>query len=1073
MSDTERFSADAALAKLRPFQRATVDHVIDVFYKQQSGKRFLVADETGLGKSVVASGVIAKAIEHLQDDPAVNRIDIVYICSNADIARQNIKRLNVTGNQITMSTRLSMLATATHQLSTPTPGVSKPVNLVSLTPKTSFPDGGWRTGTAAERALLFLILQSELSLTGARATAAFRILRGTVSTWQKFQQRVQRYEAELQDKAIHFGAPLLDPVIVAKFLELSRVRDDSELSPLEAFEALLADTVGKTSVPGGSPAAAAVIIRLRRVLARAGVEALEPDLVILDEFQRFTDLLKADLPVSELAQEMFTYDAARVLLLSATPYKSYDLEDGSANADGSTHRSQFMDTLDFLTAGLNAHDSHERSDGISKLLSEFRDAIVTGNDPTGLRDRLRSELLGVMCRTERPTAVVDSMVLESHVPAEAVTTADVQQFMKLTDLANLVGARLPMDVWKSVPALANFMGSSYQVGRFTADQIGDPEVRKAVARLDRLDPAAVARFDELPPQNPRLESLIAKTSGAGWEQLLWVPPSVPYLKPGGPYADRDLQSMTKKLVFSQWSATPTAVASLLSHDVSRRIARSEAATPHRITATRENVSQRLQFRRSGTDLAAMNAFMLFFPLPGLADETDPLRLASAAGRPYDPEYAEVRFAGELSEQLPEGYTESGATDVAALMWQWPLMISDPRLDEALSGSVAGLTAADAIAARVEGAENSGDAETTTALDEYVQQAITVHRSTGRRDLSVIPTGLALQTARLALHSPANCAWRAFGRLDGDTSQVSIGGRWRAAGILASGLRTLFNRWESALVLDELYRYDSPYWQKVIRYCADGNLQAVLDEYLFHLAAVEGDSAYTDESLIQFADKAARALKLNPAIYKASDPLGDGNDIDFRSRFALRYGETTNEEGSVRAEDVREAFNSPFWPFVLVSTSVGQEGIDFHPWCHNLVHWNITSNPVDFEQRDGRVNRYRGHAVRRNIAAAHSAAMLATGNPWKAAYDVAAKDAPHSEIGGLAPDWVYPGPFKVLREVMPYQLSTDQARIEQTKKRVACYRLAFGQARQEDLVSMMAAVGVEAVDAERWRVELRP
>jgi hypothetical protein len=27
-----------------------------------------------------------------------------------------------------------------------------------------------------------------------------------------------------------------------------------------------------------------------------------------------------------------------------------------------------------------------------------------------------------------------------------------------------------------------------------------------------------------------------------------------------------------------------------------------------------------------------------------------------------------------------------------------------------------------------------------------------------------------------------------------------------------------------------------------------------------------------------------------------------------------------------------------------------------------VHWNIPSNPVDFEQREGRVNRYAGHAV---------------------------------------------------------------------------------------------------------------
>ncbi|MGW5524851.1 helicase-related protein [Gordonia sp. NPDC003950] len=1073
MSDIEHFSAEASLAKLRPFQRATVDHVIDILYKQQSGKRFLVADETGLGKSVVASGVIAKAIEHLQDDPNVKRIDIVYICSNADIARQNIKRLNVTGNKVTMSTRLSMLATATHQLSAPTPGVSKPVNLVSLTPQTSFPDGGWRTGTADERALLFLILRSELSLTGARATAAFRILQGTVSTWHKLQERARRYEAELQDKANRHGTPPLDPVIVEKFLELGQFRGDDESSPLEDFEALLNETVGRQSVPGGSSAAAAVIIRLRRVLARAGVEALEPDLVILDEFQRFTDLLKADLPVSELAQEMFTQDAARVLLLSATPYKSYDLDDGVSVTDGSTHRSQFMDTLDFLAAGLNAHDPHERSEGISKLLSEFRDTIIAGDNPSILRDRLRVELLGVMCRTERPTAVVDSMVLESRVSAEAVTTADVRQFMRLTELAELVGTRLPMDVWKSVPALANFMGSSYQLGRFTADQIGDADVREAVARLERLDPVAVARYDELPRQNPRLESLMAATTGAGWEQLLWVPPSVPYLKPGGPYADPDLRKMTKKLVFSQWSATPTAVASLLSHDASRRIARSKTASPHGITTTREYVSQRLQFRRSGTDLAAMNAFMLFFPLPGLADETDPLRLASAAGRPYDPEYAEIRFAGELTGQLPKGCVESGAGDVAALMWQWPLMISDPRLSEALRGSVAGLTAADAIAARVEAPENAGEVETATALDEYVQQAISVQRSTAGQDLSVIPTGLARQTARLALHSPANCAWRAFGRLDGDTSKVSIGGRWRAAGILASGLRTLFNRWESSLVLDELYQDNTHYWQKVIRYCADGNLQAVLDEYLFHLAAVEGESAYTDESLIQFADKAARALKLNPAIYKARDPLGDGNDIDFRSRFALRYGETTNEEGSVRAEDVREAFNSPFWPFVLVSTSVGQEGIDFHPWCHNLVHWNTPGNPVDFEQRDGRVNRFRGHAVRRNIVAAHSAAMLATGNPWKAAYDVAARDAPHSSIEGLAPDWVYPGPFKVLRDVMPYQLSTDQARIEQTKKRVAYYRLAFGQARQEDLISVVAAAGVGVDEADQWRVDLRP
>ena len=65
-----------------------------------------------------------------------------------------------------------------------------------------------------------------------------------------------------------------------------------------------------------------------------------------------------------------------------------------------------------------------------------------------------------------------------------------------------------------------------------------------------------------------------------------------------------------------------------------------------------------------------------------------------------------------------------------------------------------VTAADAIAARVEVSEGTTEGDSATALDEYVQQASDVHRAKGDRDLSVVPTGLAVQTARLALHSPA-------------------------------------------------------------------------------------------------------------------------------------------------------------------------------------------------------------------------------------------------------------------------------------------------------------------------------
>jgi hypothetical protein len=63
---------------------------------------------------------------------------------------------------------------------------------------------------------------------------------------------------------------------------------------------------------------------------------------------------------------------------------------------------------------------------------------------------------------------------------------------------------------------------------------------------------------------------------------------------------------------------------------------------------------------------------------------------------------------------------------------------------------------------------------------------------------------------------------------------------------------------------------------------------------------------------------------------------------------MRYGDERGgerEETQLRKEAVRTAFNSPFWPFVLATTSIGQEGLDFHPFCHAVVHWNLPSNPV--------------------------------------------------------------------------------------------------------------------------------
>lgn len=55
------YNADEHLQLLKPFQKATVDYVFRRLFKDPvPTDQFLVADEVGLGKTMVARGVIAR-----------------------------------------------------------------------------------------------------------------------------------------------------------------------------------------------------------------------------------------------------------------------------------------------------------------------------------------------------------------------------------------------------------------------------------------------------------------------------------------------------------------------------------------------------------------------------------------------------------------------------------------------------------------------------------------------------------------------------------------------------------------------------------------------------------------------------------------------------------------------------------------------------------------------------------------------------------------------------------------------------------------------------------------------------
>ena len=157
--------------------------------------------------------------------------------------------------------------------------------------------------------------------------------------------------------------------------------------------------------------------------------------------------------------------------------------------------------------------------------------------------------------------------------------------------------------------------------------------------------------------------------------------------------------------------------------------------------------------------------------------------------------------------------------------------------------------------------------------------------------------------------------------------------------------------------------------------------------------------------------------------------------------------------------------------MLSSTSVGQEGLDLHQFCHAIVHWNLPSNPVDLEQREGRVHHFKGHVVRRNVVAVcGDAAFSASGDPWAALFSSAAETRGEDDTE-LVPYWVFPGDAKIERHLPILPMSREVGQFARLKRDVARYRLVFGQPRQDDLVEYLGDVSEEKL--LELRIDLAP
>ena len=472
---------NTVISGLKDFQKATVTRIDQLYRAGQM--RVLVSDEVGLGKTLIARGTIAK-LAKLQKEVGDNLVKVVYICSNASIAEQNLNKLRITSElrtERTGSSRLSMQHLNIFKQENDADLLSRYIQLIPLTPDTSFrmTNGA---GTYPERALMFAILKRLPELSQYTKALEFAMKDGASSGWDGWAKNW--YETEVLE---------CDKLSGGKYLSYMLDKLSEELKePAEENVTYLDLVVGmcKTIEKYGYKKQNNnyVIGKLRVLFAKISLDKLEPDLVIMDEFQRFKYLINSD-PESEtgmLANKFFNSDKVRMLLLSATPYKMYSTLEEIDETQVDEHYSEFFDVMDFLN--ITEKEKNEFKSVWSNYSVHLKE--LTDGDTTILSAKKAAEdaMYQHICRTERVSATENADIIDDkdvNVPL-SVMEQDIKSYLQAQKLLEEVGAsfNVPVDYIKSTPYLMSFM-RDYQLKRYLEKYFKErPEKINKINKLD-------------------------------------------------------------------------------------------------------------------------------------------------------------------------------------------------------------------------------------------------------------------------------------------------------------------------------------------------------------------------------------------------------------------------------------------------------------------------------------------------------------------------------------------------------------------------------------------------------------
>jgi len=1084
-----------ALASLKDFQAKTVDYVFDQLYNKGRNK-MLIADEVGLGKTIVAKGIIAKSFERYLNDGGPTKenptFNVVYICSNLSLATQNIRKLNFLGDEEYVDDIITRLAYLAFK-----PDEKPKVFLINaLTPKTSF-DQKSHQGNRYERVIIYKLL-TEYAPFKNRSNGLKWLLKGNVKDIKNWETTIKEYSDDYyglrSDLFNKYRQELMNAeenkVTAENFPKLYKyLNTKSDLSLWHALLRICEEIDGRNAHLLDFKGE--VISHLRRALSKLCLEYLGADIFILDEFQRYNNLIKLDDDAEntaiELARTIFSIKDAKILMLSATPFKPFTNDFDELN--GEIHYKEFEAVLRFLMREKTEefwNDFEKDRRTFFSFLRQPEKIKSNLSDAKEVKGKLESTYRSSIVRTERliaaeeREALIHSMLKDKPLDLQP---EDIEDFINLDRITQHLNKchntqlAVPLEYIKSSPFAFSFLDNYQHKKKLEELLDDDPELKKILKKtghswinfssIDNYKPVIPRHSTKIP--NAKLRLLLDETVEEGGWKYLWIPPTIKYYEPTGPY--KESEGYSKSLIFSSWLLVPKMISSLVSYEAERNcignpdsISDQERSEEKRNYFTkRRSPRPQLTFKvekEDGEPQQMMNLGYLF-PSYYLASLYDPIRNLKDQ-KSITQIKREIKL--KISDRLKELSKNLTGENRNWQKWYWaaPILLEKNYTKDLLyqewfnQDFPSTDVMVDAEDTTQQRDENSGKSKHFRfAAEVYINP-----KSLGLPPLNEEQFDKVLEyLSELCLGSPAICYLRSQLKYY-DFGQDLL----NAAFNVGMGFITLFNKPESIAIV-RLTTRDGDYINRVLQYSIDGNIQSMLDEYVYLLIGCENIKSIKELSenisdVLSIRTSNTQVDDLNSFLNRSSNGSSRRGKA-IRAHFAVDFGnqKINTASASNRQINVRQAFNSPFRPFVLATTSIGQEGLDFHLYCKKIFHWNLPSNPIDLEQREGRIHRYLGLVIRQNIADKYLFHLKDNhyNDAWKKLFEVAAEEKKLSKAGcELVPYWhtETKNDIKIERFVPLYPFSRDIDKYRQLLKVLTMYRLTFGQPRQEELIDAL-------------------